>query len=261
MVGYLQVIQPIEPFVHFFGHMSIHKSILENIEIDVNQIEKLTLTHINYKIMKTMNYLFLFSLMAIGVSCSEPEMTNEEPIATDLQTRSSQETRYLNGLELYKSALVESLSGVQQEISKLKEAIDGGKIHLLPKLEDEQKKKFMLDDMKIGLVSLKAPRGGKFPPPIPRGCWEEPRSGCEPKINLSEFGGIQETEGLGGATVEIRNEKDEIVGKGGKVMRTENGLKVMTLDADFNGAATMYITPKSELFRNDMTLTIKVYND
>lgn len=199
-----------------------------------------------------MNYLFVICVLGFGISCSQPEIDQENLIAHNYRFSTTQQPQYMNGLELYKQAAVVSHLVIKQEIAELRESIDGGKKHLLPKLEAAQEKEASLLEYKMGLTYLRAPRGGRFPPRPPRGCFDDPRTGCIPKLNITGFAGIQITEGLEEAQVEIRNSKNAVVGKGGRVSHVRGGFKVMELETDFQGEATMYITPKSEFGRTNV---------
>lgn len=208
--------------------------------------------------MRTMNNLLIICMVAFGISCSETEVDNEELVASNYQFSLEQQPQYLNGLELYKQGAVVNHFRTKQQIAELKELIDGGQKNLLPKLEAAQQKEAALVEYKMDLVSLKAPTGGKFPPRPPRGCWDDPNAGCIPKLNISDFAGIEITEGLQEAQVEIKNAKNQLVGRGGKVSHIKGGLKVIALDADFTGDATMYITPKNDLGKMKIVLEIPV---
>lgn len=211
--------------------------------------------------MRTMNYLLVICLVGFGISCSEPEIDNEDLVAYTYRFSLAQQPQYMNGLELYKQAAVVNHFRIKRQIAELKESIDGGEKHLLPKLEAAQQKEATLVEYKMDLVSLKAPKGGKFPPRPPRGCFDDPQAGCIPKLNISGFAGIQITEGLQEAQVEIRNSKNIIVGRGGKVSHLRGGFKVMALETDFDGEATMYITPKSEYGKTNIVLEVPVLMD
>jgi len=208
--------------------------------------------------MKTMNYFFLLSLLIVGQSCSEPELNNVELLATDLSYSKTYQSEYLNGLELYINAAINTQLKLKKQIAQLKEAIDGGQKDLTPKLEVAQKNEANVLEYLNNLREYRAPKGGKFPPRPPRGCFIEPETGCIPEINLSIFRGIQITKNLEEPEVVIRDTKNRVVGKGDKISLTKEGLKVVTLDADFKGDATLFISVKTELSRNDMVLEIPV---
>jgi len=200
--------------------------------------------------------------MAFGFSCSEPELEIDEPIATDLKFRFEQQPKYLNGLEITKYGVVNSLVDVKQNIAKLKSAIHGGKKHLLPKLKEAQKKESSLNEFGSDLVSFRFPLGGNFPPDIPGGCWDDPEAGCTPQLNISGFTGMELNKELKGSRVVFRNEKGVIVGRGGRISFARGGKMVMALEANFKGNATMYITPETELFkRGGDELKVQVYAD
>ncbi len=206
--------------------------------------------------MKIIKCLQVICMLTLGMSCSEPEIDSEELMASNYRFSLVQQSQYLNGLDLYRQAAVVKHFRIKREIAELKEAIDGGEKDLLSKLEAAQQKEAALVAYKTDLVRLQAPM--KYPPRPPRGCWEDPNAGCIPKLDISDFGGIEIIEGLEVAQIEIRDSKDRVVGKGGKVSHTRDGLKVMAIEADFKGEATLYITPKTELRNINLVLEVPV---
>ncbi|MDO6818302.1 hypothetical protein [Zobellia sp. 1_MG-2023] len=215
--------------------------------------------------MKAMNYLVCLMFIMLGVvSCSQKELPEEELTSNNFSYRLVQEPKYLNGLELYKLGTIHSLSVMKQEIAELKEAIDvnkGGK-RLIPRLEQAQKEEAGLNMFKSGLVSIVMPRGGKFPPRPPRGCFDNPRAGCVPKINISDFSGIELPAEVDDAEITIVNEKNKVVAKGGSATLTKTGNRVVAIEGDFKGNATMVIKMlRTKEFGDAITLELPVYKN
>ncbi len=212
-----------------------------------------------------MNYLVcLMSVMLGLVSCSQQELPEEELSANNFSYRLVQEPKYLNGIELYKLGTIHSLSVMKQEIAELKEAIDLSKRgkSLIPQLEKAQKEEAGLNAFKSGLVSIVMPRGGKFPPRPPRGCFDNPQAGCVPKINISDFSGIELPADVEDAEITIINEKNKVVAKGGSATLTKTGNKVVTMEGNFEGNATMVIKmPSTKEFGEAVTIEVPVYKD
>lgn len=214
--------------------------------------------------MKMMNYLVVTALILFGLSCSEEELPEENLIATNFSYSLLQETKYLNGLELYKIGAMQGISLVKQEISELKAAIDinRGLKGLVPRLEAAQKKESALNDFKSGLVSIKIPKGGKWPPRPPRGCFDNPESDCVPKkLNITGYSGIELTDGLERAQVVIR-QGNRIVAKGGEVRRKGDGKMVMDIRGSFTGDAIMFIeTLENRTFGQEIVIEVPVYKN
>ncbi len=212
-----------------------------------------------------MNYLVCFMSIMLGVvSCSQKELPEEELTANNFNYRLVQEPKYLNGLELYKLGTIHSLSVMKQEIAELKEAIDlskGGK-RLIPRLEQAQKEEAGLNEFKSGLVSLVMPRGGKFPPRPPRGCFDDPRAGCVPKINISDYSGIELPPEIEEAEITIVNERNKVLAKGGSATLSKSGNMVVAVKGDFEGNAKMVIRmPQSKEFGDAITIEVPVYKN
>ena len=211
-----------------------------------------------------MNYLVVITLILFGLSCSEEELPEENLIATNFSYSLVQETKYLNGLELYKIGAMQSLSLVKQEISELKEAIDinRGRKGLMPRLEAAQRKESELNDFKSGLVSIKMPKGGKWPPRPPRGCFDNPESDCVPKkLNITGYSGIEVTDGLEQVQVIIR-QGNRIVAKGGEVTRKGDGKMIMDIRGNFTGEAVMLIeTLKNRTYGQGIVIEVPVYKN
>ena len=214
--------------------------------------------------MKMMNYLVVITIMLLGLACSEEELPEENLIATNFSYSLVQETKYLNGLELYKIGAMQSLSLVKEEIYKLKEAIDinRGSKGLVPKLEAAQNKESVLNEFKSGLVSINKPKGSKWPPRPPRGCFDNPQSDCIPKkLNITGYSGIELTDGLDKAEVEIRQD-GKLVAKGGEVRLNRDGNMVMDIKGNFTGDAIMFIkTLKSRTLGQELVIEVPVYKN
>ncbi|WP_161496041.1 hypothetical protein [Zobellia sp. OII3] len=211
-----------------------------------------------------MNYVLLTTIMLLSLSCTRTEAPEEELTATNFGYYHFQEPQYLNGAELYKLGTIQSLTVVRQEIAKLKEGIDlnKGSKGEIAKLEMAQKKESALSEYKTGLVSIVMPRGGKFPPRPPRGCFDDPRLGCVPKINISDFNGIEITDGLEGVEVIVVDKKNNVLAKGSSPQKLKDGKTVIMLKGDFSGDATMLIK-KTDIrkFGQEIVLQVPVYKE
>lgn len=213
--------------------------------------------------MRTMNSILIIALVGTFIACSDPVDLGEEVEleATNLSYTIRQTENYLNGVTLFEQAAMADQIKVRQQISELQAAIKKGKRYLLPQLESAQKKDNMIDSYKKDLSMIKLPKV-PYPPRPPRGCFVDPTANCGvPKINLDGYTGIQIPEGMGGASIQILDQKNQIVGKSGQPYSAKEGGSILPLESKLRGNGIMRIRPESRFFDKSVYLDIPVYQD
>ena len=206
--------------------------------------------------MKTMTYFSAICILLLASCSKEVPVESEELVAINLRYAPEQEAEKLNGLSLYQVDAQIKLAKIDKLISELEEAIASGRKDLSSKLKSAQGKKEDFIEYEYDLYAFRAPGGGRFPPRPPKGCWMDPKAGCIPKINLVGVKGIEIPEGTAVRSVEIKDEKNRVVGSGGTLRFERGGGRVMELNADFRGEATMHITTTFEgIFGNREVIT------
>ncbi|MBF01107.1 MAG: hypothetical protein CMP77_14190 [Flavobacterium sp.] len=216
------------------------------------------------KMMKTMTISVIVIFLTFAIACSKgdvAEVTNDELVAANLTYSPVQETNYLNGAELFKHAAIAEQLKVRNQIASLTEAIRAGKKHLLPQLEAAQKKEASIEASKAGISMIRLPKV-PYPPRPPRGCFEDPQTNCGvPKINLSEYGGIQITDEMESTRIEILDSKNKIVGKSAGISSTKGGMKVLLLKSELKGKGTLRIRPDGRIADKSLYLDLPVFKE
>lgn len=207
--------------------------------------------------MKKMKFLSVLSVFVLLFSCSQQEtQASEELLAVNAKTEQNQDDdKCFYSVENYNAIAKRELSRLKEIKGGLVVEIEEGNDDAIDELERVQKEISQFENLSEDLFILVPP---KRPRP-PKGCLNDPEiQNCKIDIDLIES--ISYADGVKLHKVEIRDAKNNIVGKGTKDVEDCSGDRALLVKSEFKGNATMYFTIETE-FSGLMVLPLAVFKD
>jgi|LGOV01.1.fsa_nt_gb hypothetical protein len=208
--------------------------------------------------MKKMNVIPLFVSLFMLFSCNQQEQFIQDQIVTT-KVSEEQKNEYLYGLQIYYSSAVAEINGLEQRKAELLMAVEKGKEEALKELEKVQEEIEKLNQFKEYLLGLSPPVGPDRPIPMPPiGCMVT--SNCDPKQDITYTKGIVLVKEIEVLNVEVRNDKNRLVGEGTETGKDEFGQQALLLKLNFTGSATMTTTLNTEVVGKITLVTPVVFS-
>jgi len=205
--------------------------------------------------MKKMNMLALFISLLITFSCDEStHFLNEDSSVTN----KSNEQTYLYEIDILYVGTVTRINELkEQKQAFASKAAEKGR-NVLKQLEKTQKEIERLIVFKEYLLGLPKPKGpGPSPIPMPpAGCLVD--SNCDPNKNLQNVRGIVLNKEFETHSVLLRDAKNNIIAKGGRISKDHHGQPYIQLETNLKGAGHLEIIIATKEF-GEISTKIPVY--